>query len=83
MWRVVVSCTDCVTVHVAVTKRWRNNVVLMQGSLDYPFWGDQTMQMYCNVPYFCLYKWIVWVGKKMAPVMAFDGQNPTAQLQGC
>ena len=41
MWRVVVSCTDCVTVHVAVT-----NLVLMQGSLSFPFLGDQAMQIY-------------------------------------
>ena len=28
--------------------------LFVQGSLDYPFWGDQTMQMYGNLQGFLL-----------------------------
>ena len=39
-----------------------------QGSLNYLFWGDQTMQIYGNFEGFPLYKRIVWVGNIMTPV---------------
>ena len=43
-----------------------------QGSLNYLFWGDQTMQIYGHFEKIPLYKCIVWVGDIMIPVDHHD-----------
>ena len=44
-----------------------HNQHLIQGSLNYPFEGDQTMQIYGNIEGIPLWKCIVWVGNNNDP----------------
>ena len=44
-------------------------VSLIQGSLNYPFWGNQTIQIFGNFDGFPL-KPCVWVGNIMTPVIS-------------
>ena len=44
--------------------------MISQGSLDYPFWRNQTIQFYGNLEWFHLEQCIVWVGNIVTPVSA-------------
>ena len=45
------------------------HIFFLQGSLNYPFGGNQTIQIYGNFEGFPLQQRIVWVGNIMTPVL--------------
>ena len=57
------SRKDSETGHIS-KRTWNHpTIVRGQGSLNYSYWRDQTMQMYGNLDGFALQNCIVWVGK--------------------
>ena len=56
---------------------------IRQGSLDYPFWGDQTIQKYGQFEWFPLNSAFFWVGTTMTPVRlknVFCRENPADSM---